>query len=220
VSVTDIFQGSINDCFLMAAIGELAFYNPTFITNMIKSNTNGTETVTLYSSSTGTTPAIGATAFKAMTKTVTNVFPTNAANNGATQGVVGTQKEIWPQVIENAYSQANGGYAGISNGGNPCVALEQLTGKTATYVLASKLTLADLIADVAAKDLIVMDTPVTGTLSYGLTNNHSYIFEGIVGSGSTASVQLADPWGTKPVALIPFTSLAKNIIEVDIGHYA
>src|SRR5579871_1166564 len=92
ISVNDIHQGQIGDCFLLASIGEIALWHPNFITSMIQPNANGTETVTLYLSASGTLPTYGTTSFKATTVTIDNTFPSNAVNNGASQGVVNGQK--------------------------------------------------------------------------------------------------------------------------------
>ena len=88
-----------------------------------------------------------------------------------------------------------GGYDSIANGGNPMIAMEELTGQAATYMSPSSVTAQDLQSDLAAGDLVVMDTPASGTLSYGLYNDHAYMFESITGTGSSAMVQLLNPWG-------------------------
>ena len=133
INVNDIHQGQIGDCFLLSAFGEMALYHPSAISNMIHFNPNGTETVFLYGGSNGSPPQFGQYSFTSMTETVTNTFSGSSVNNGATQDVVGSQKEIWPQVIEKAYALASGGYSGIQNGGSPFLALEELTGKAAIY---------------------------------------------------------------------------------------
>ncbi len=218
VSVNDIHQGQIGDCFLLSAIGEIALYNPAAISKMIHVNANGSETVSLFTDTHGRVPGFGATSFLASSQTVTNVFPNNAVDNGATQDVVGNQKEIWPAVIEKAYAQANGGYGGIQNGGNPCIALQELTGVTATWQSPASLTLAALLKDIAAGDLIVMDTGNSSRLPFNLVGNHAYMFEGLQTVGGASCVKLGNPWGVDQPSLIPMSQLANAVVEVDIGH--
>ena len=63
-----------------------------------------------------------------------------------------------------------------------------------------------------------MDT-ANGGLSDGLVGGHCYMFEKVSGSGSSASVQLLNPWGFDQPAAIPLSQLARaGIVEVDIGH--
>ena len=219
INVADINQGQLGDCFLLSSIGELALYDPAAIRNMININANGTESVALFESPSGHTPGFGATAFSHTSQTVTNVFSPASVNNGATQDVVGHSKEIWAQVLEKAYAQANGGYSAISNGGNPCIALQQLTGHTAQWEAPAAATAASLATDVNAGDLIVMDTASTANLPYNLVSNHAYMFEGLVSNNGVTSVKLGNPWGFDQPNLIPTTQLAHSgIVEVDIGH--
>ena len=142
ISVNDINQGQIGDCFLLSSIGEIALFHPSAITNMIQANANGTETVTLYLAANGSLPTYGTTAFKATTVTVNNTFPSNAVNNGATQDVLNGQKEIWVQVLEKAVATLDGGYNSIANGGNPMIAMEELTGQSTTSMSPGSLTAA------------------------------------------------------------------------------
>ena len=218
ININDIHQGQIGDCFLLAAMGEMARYHPTAISNMIHYNANGTETVALYTGLNGLPPQFGQYSFKATTQTVSNVFSSSSVNNGATQDVVGSQKEIWAQVVEKAYAQANGGYAGIQNGGSPFLAMEQLTGKAAQWMPGSMLSLSALAQHATAGDLIVMDTYASGALPFGLVNNHAYMFEGLTTVSGTAYVQLGNPWGFAQPSLIPFAQLSRGITEVDFGR--
>jgi hypothetical protein len=219
ISVVDIHQGQLGDCYLLSPIGELALFHPTAISNMIHNNGNGTETVTLYVDKNGRMPSFGSSAFKAVSVTVNNAFSAACVNNGATQDVVGNQKEIWPQVIEKAAATLAGGYNAIAYGGYPVLAMEQLTGRTASYLSPAALSLSALQSYIAAGDLITMDTGRSG-LGYGLVSSHCYMFSNIVGSGSSAAVQLLNPWGTAQPAAIPLSRLAQSgIVQVDIGRF-
>jgi hypothetical protein len=218
ISVNDINQGQMGDCFLLSAIGELALWHPDAITNMIHVNRNGSETVTLYMASNGQRPYFNTSAYKPSYVTVTNDFPSNSVNSWEGQDVVGNQKEIWPQVIEKAFATENGGYAGIAYGGFPVVAMEELTGHMATAMRSSSFTVAALQADIAAGDLIVMNTAYSANLPYNLVPGHAYMFEKLVASSGGPMVQLGNPWGFNQPALIPFAQLSNGISEVDVGR--
>jgi hypothetical protein len=217
ISVHDINQGQLGDCFLLAAFGELALQHPDAITNMIHVNRNGSETVTLYMDSDGQTPFFNTSAYKPTYVGVPNSFPSNSVNSGAGQATIGNQKEIWPQVIEKAYATVNGGYPGIDDGGYPVVAMEELTGQMATVTLPSSFTLAALQANIAAGNLIVMDTGYNSNLPFNLVADHAYMFEGLVQGSNGPMVQLGNPWGFNQPSLIPFSQLAQGISEIDIG---
>ena len=220
ISVDDIHQGQIGDCYLLSSIGEMALNDPGAISNMIHSNPNGTETVTLYTGPSGQMPGIATVSFKPVSVTVSNVFPTVSVDNGSAQDVVGNQKEIWPQVLEKAVATLDGGYGVIDAGGNPTTAMEQLTGHRASDLSVGGVSQSVLQAFVAAGDLITMDTANKANLPYNLIAGHAYMLEKVTMSGGTAMVQLGNPWGTDQPALIPFSQLSKGISEVDVGKLA
>lgn len=220
ISLNDIHQGQIGDCFLLSPIGELALKDPSAIQSMIHVNANGTETVTLYVDRFGHVPYPGETGLRAVSVTVNNVFPSYSVNNGSTQDVVGNQKEIWPQVLEKAVATLEGGYGAIANGGNPAEAMEELTGKLAAAYNPASISAAQLSSFAAAGDMITFDTASKSSLPDNLVGNHAYMFEKVVGSGSAASVQLANPWGTDQPSLIPVSQFAKAFVEIDVGRTA
>jgi hypothetical protein len=217
ISISDINQGQIGDCFLLSAIGELVRTEPTAISNMIVQNTNGTETVTLHIAANGALPFFGTTAFKTVSVVVANNFQSSSVNNGAAQDLVGGVKEIWPQVVEQAVAQLSGGYANISHGGYPVVAMEELTGHAATYMSPASITLASLQAMVAAKDMIVLDTAASNA-TYNLVGGHAYMFDSLVVQNGTTYIKADNPWGFNQPSLIPFSALGKAFAEIDIGH--
>ncbi len=219
ISVSDINQGQIGDCFLLSSIGEIVLWHSSAIMNMITVNPDGTETVTLHLAASGQLPTFGTTSFKTTTVTVTNVFPSYAVNNGATQDVYNGQKEIWVQVLEKAVATLDGGYNAIANGGNPVIAMEELDGQSTTWMSPAALTLQALQSDMAAGSLIVMDTESSNNLPYGLFGNHAYMFESLVIQNGTPMVQLGNPWGFDQPSLIPLSQLSRGIVEVDIGQF-
>ena len=137
----------------------------------------------------------------------------------AYEHAVGNLKEIWPQILEKAVANLNGGYNSIADGGFSVVAMVELTGQAATYVTPAQLTLAALVKDVAAGDLITFDTVGTGGLADNLVTGHCYMFQKINGSGASATGSLLNPWGMDQPSAIAFSSLAKvGIAEINIGH--
>jgi Ca2+-binding RTX toxin-like protein len=220
ISVNDIHQGQIGDCFLLASIGEIALWHPSAIMNMIHANADGTETVTLHLAASGQLPTYGTTQFRSTAVTITNAFPSNGVNNGATQDVVNGVKEIWVQVLEKAIATLGGGYNYIANGDNPMIAMEELTGQATTYISSpASLTFSMLQGYMAAGDLIVMDTYSTGRLPYNLVNNHAYMFESVTLLNGTPMIQLGNPWGYNQPQLIPLSQLSSGIAEIDIGNF-
>jgi len=218
IDVSMINQGQIGDCYFLSSLGEEAIYNPSAITNAIHINSNGTETVTLYKSATGSLISFGTKSFKPVSITVTNNFAANAVNGGSTQALQGDFKVIWPQIMEQAFAQLQGGIGAIANGGFPTLAMETLTGHVATAYGTGQMTLANLNTFINAKDLITFDTSV-GNSSYNLVGGHCYMFSGLVTSGNTTYAKMLNPWGYWQPSLIPVSVLGKVFTEMDIGTH-
>ena len=218
ISVGDLHQGQIGDCFLISSIGELALFHSANLSSMIKPGANGTETVTLYTAANGSLPTFGTSAFKAVSVTVSNLFPTYSVNNAANQDVVGSQKEIWAQVVEKAVATLYGGYGAIAYGGNPMIAMEELTGKSATCMSPASLTAAKLTSLVQAGNMVVFDTANSAALPYNLVGNHAYMFEKMTTVNGVPTVQLGNPWGFDQPAAIPVSQLSKAFVEIDVGR--
>jgi hypothetical protein len=225
ISIGDINQGQLGDCFLLSSLGEIARQsviqdNLYFIPSMIKVNGNGTETVKLYQE---TASVGGSPVFPPVYENVTNVFSSAGVNNGPTQDVVGNQKEIWPQVIEKAYAQLEGGYAAIADGGFPFLAMETLTGKAAVGLSPLGITLSRITAFANGHDLLTFDTSNARGLPNNLVSDHSYMFEGFSGSGASTEIKLGNPWGFDQPSPIPLSQIAagtSGVVRIDVGHFS
>ncbi|PPQ34764.1 hypothetical protein CCS01_09625 [Rhodopila globiformis] len=227
ISVHDINQGGIGDCYLLSSIGEIAMQKPSFISGMIRQLSGTTEAVTFYKDArTGGNVTASTTAFMPVSVTVDNSkflpggVDGDQSCNPCTQG---GQHEIWAQVLEEGYANLIGGssditanYGAIGNGGWPWLAMESLTGQQAQFTLPDQMPLATLVGDVAAGDLMVFDT-ASSNLGYGLVGNHAYMFDHV--DRATGDVYLDNPWGFDQPSGIPFSQLASaGIVEIGIGH--
>ena len=214
ISVNDIHQGGIGDCFFLASTGALAQFRPDRISQMIHANADGSFTVDLYVDSNAQPVGFTTSTFSPHPVTVTASFASNSANDGSWD-IVGGQKEIWVQVLEKAFAQLYGGYAGIQNGGNPVIATETLTGQPGLFLSPGTLTAASLAQNIASGDLVTFDT---GSPSgFGLVANHSYFLEGLQNVGGIPEVQLGNPWGFSQPSLIPVSAIASSFVEIDVG---
>ncbi len=90
-SVNDINQGSLGDCYLEAALADIAYAEPNAIRSMIRDNGNGSYGVRFYIN--GSEDWV----------TVNNALATN--NNGS--AVFNRSSNIWGSLIEKAYVQLN-----------------------------------------------------------------------------------------------------------------
>jgi hypothetical protein len=227
VSMGDVNQGSIGDCYLLSSMMEIARQGVTqnnvmgFIPSMIHNNGNGTETVKLYQP-TSENAATGGYTFAPVEETVSNA---SLPSFGATGATYDGMQEIWPAVIEEAYAQMMGGYSVLNQGGWPSDALMALTGQDAWTLAPAGLSYQDLIGMTNNHDLITFDTAQgTGAANpYNLVDTHAYAFGGYAKlAGAASTIQLVNPWGYDNPAPIPISAIANgtaNINAIDVGHF-
>jgi hypothetical protein len=210
VSINDVNQGWIGDCFVCAPIAALALERPDFIQDMIRDNGNGTQSVRLYLNSTPTW----------ITVNDADLGQGMNTNNGG-QLIVNGVQEIWPQVIENAIAQVDGGYGTINLGGFAFVTMSQLTGAPVQETwLSSSYTdpvssTAQLQADLAGKDMVTFTTSIPD--SYGLVSGHVYTLTSVDTENGVDYAHFRNPWGYGDPQPIPVSDLSREFIFMDVG---
>jgi hypothetical protein len=128
VSVTDINQHGVGDCYLLATLGSMAETNPNLIKNGIKDNKDGTYKVRMYDPS-GKEIWVG----------VDNKMD-NGNHSTGKHGVAN-----WSSLYEKAYEKYNSVYfadgnatktgaGGVNNGGVSGNVMKAFTGADSTYV--------------------------------------------------------------------------------------
>ena len=216
-TMSDINQGYLGDCYLLASLAEVANQDPSAITSMIANNGNGTYGVLFHVN--------GAARYVTVDAQLAN---------GGTE--FNHASNIWASLVEQAYAevQAQGVITGnsvndgnsfstIGNGGAPEYALEEITGATAitdfysaksswshvtynqslqgeksTSKLSTASVLSTLAADLAVGDDLVLCSCTNATDSSGKTTlvaDHAMSVYGY--DAATGMVEIRNPWGTE-----------------------
>jgi WXG100 family type VII secretion target len=230
ISPNDVAQGQIGDCFLMASLAAIARSNPDVIRNMIKDNGDGSYTVT-FKINVGGVHSLAAQRYEDDMKArgldfilarqnlyspspdtfitkeirVTPDFPANSSGGPlyAQYGdTAGGKPEMWVPLIEKAYAQMMGDYSDIKDGGQPWVAMRNITGKRSMTFQPEDIKM-DELADYHAKgNAIVVHTPNHQTFTsmwakasgrYDMVPNHAYYVTNVDKAAGTVS--LRNPWG-------------------------
>ncbi|MCA2980194.1 MAG: hypothetical protein INH41_28750 [Myxococcaceae bacterium] len=189
ISADDVLQGSIGNCYLVAALSSLAHANPDIIKNAIKDNGDNTFTVRFFEGG------------RPVNVTVDGDQATSASGTGR-YAKSRDSKELWVGLIEKAYAQWKGGYEAIGNGGLAGSVMTALTGRGTgwssttgnldvlyTQVQRGAQTNKPMAAPTFGKDSGV---DYTGTGVYAW---HMYSVLGASEENGTKYIQLRNPWG-------------------------
>lgn len=188
----DVMQGALGDCYLLSSLSAVAQTHPELLKNAIKTNRDGTYTVTFFEREDMSKPA------HAEQVTVDGKF---AMRDGEfVYASAREQKELWPQIFEKAYAAWKGGF-GKTEGGMGAAALQALTGaKPGFTLLTPMMTPAEGFAAVKAalKDggcAVTLSQPF-GKPEKGLIADHAYTLLGTEEKDGQKWVRLRNPWGS------------------------
>ncbi|MFD3164219.1 WXG100 family type VII secretion target [Herpetosiphon sp. NSE202] len=213
ISSSDVKQGSLGDCYFMAALASVAQQNPNLIKNAIADNGDGTYTVTLYEKG------------KPVQITVDSDFPVRQDSKGnptmipAYANTGSTNDELWPMILEKAYAQHTKNSYEKIEGGWPGDAVELLTGKAPTEISTAastpeqtKTVLQDLNTRISNGDSVTVATRSEGLFESSsgwpskVVPNHAYSIEKV--DVANGMIYLHNPWGTmhnpQPMSLDDF----------------
>ena len=197
--ISDIKQGYLGDCYLLASLIEVANCEPNVIQSMITVNGNGTYGIRFYIQN------------KPVYVTVNQYFPVHA--NGMTLG--NDSVNLWGSLIEKAYVQLNEtpGYLRQTPGniynnisGGFADPITEITGRSVTefwsgkYSLASWLALKSTIVNAIQSGLEVDFGDGMNATHFTLINDKrafigSHMFAGIGYNASSGNFILRNPWG-------------------------
>jgi Calpain family cysteine protease len=189
---TDIAQGVIGDCTLLASLAEVALRQPQTIENMFINNGDGSVTVRLYHNG------------------VPNYVTVDAQlPDGGTLYDRPVNGVLWAALVEKAIVEENAegwlatwypgsdSYAALNGGdqGTADAYLSTLTGLSSSYFGVDP---SNIVADWQANKLVVLSTGTVAAGS-GLVADHCYAMVGYNPASSTP-ISLFNPWGAQAPA--------------------
>lgn len=189
----DPLQGQVGDCYFISALAAVAKTNPQLLANAVRTNRDGTYTVTFHERGAKDTKV------KPVEITIDGSF---ANQHGRLEYAAAREtKELWPQIFEKAYAQWKGGYDAIE-GGMSATALEALTGQKTDWL---PVTTASNPADTFKKisDAVKSGGAVVALSKswepgvQGVVADHAYTLLGVSEKNGQKMVQLRNPWGER-----------------------
>jgi hypothetical protein len=216
---SDINQGYLGDCYLMASLGETALRNPSIIQNMFVVNGDGTYTVRFYQNGV------------AQYVTVDSYLPTDGAGRliyakpGAMYNNAGN--ELWTALAEKAYAQINemgwlrvglpgnglNSYSAIE-GGYIYAALGQISGQ-ATIPFSSTVGATNFTTFVNAwnQGKSIGFASKNAPASSQVVGGHAYAVVGYNATNQT--ITLFNPWGTQ----YGLVTMTWTEIQANFGYF-
>lgn len=201
VKATDVIQGRIADCYLVASLSAIAHTDPNYIKDGIKNNGDGTYTVRLYDTDwrTGQYVAKNITVDADLPMRADGKTPLYARSTTSKSG----QNELWVAILEKAIAVSRGSYAEIGEGGSAMEVLEMVTGKSARFYNTQTMSFETLKRQVNAGHPVVAATRgkeaeelYKGTNIYPW---HAYTVMGTEEKDGQQFVVIRNPWGnTEP----------------------
>jgi hypothetical protein len=192
---SDLTQGSIGDCYLIASLATIAQHKPEIIEKGIRLLDDGNYEVTLYQENDNGD-------LERKTVVVSPTFPSKDdrfvfAKPG---DLTDAGEELWPMLYEKAYAQLHGSYDAIGDGGSPMDSMASLTGLKSWWTRNGWLDL-DIIAEQLSKRNAVAVTTLNAQDATGrplfedstLYARHVYYVTEADAAARTVTVR--NPWG-------------------------
>ncbi len=229
VSPDDVRQGSLGNCYLMAALAAVAKTDPDILKNMVKDNGDGTFTVSFHLKE-GRIGVFSATSTVAIT--VTDQFPLRggapAFGKTGDQGPKGP--ELWVMIIEKAWAVHQGSYE-QSRGSKSTMdsdIMQYLTGQKSRTFYTSGTQESELAkvlhaatkgghpatASMPAKTAVGEDI-IKLAEDKGLYFNHAYTVMTANEGGS--EIILRNPWGSHDPKPLKAAELKKIFARIKIN---
>lgn len=201
VDSSDINQGSLGDCYYLAALAAVARKDPDGIRDRVRQNEDGTYSVDFYRKRNFW--EFWKPEYTMETVTVDNQFPVDKYGQPAFAAYGDrTEKgnpELWVMVMEKAYAKFRGSYNDIADGGSTGSAMEQLTGKDSSLHLAA-FTSIDQISEWANKGYAVTVASLGAfTANDEIVKGHAYYVMDV--DTEKRTVTMGNPWGFGHITL-------------------
>lgn len=195
VSVDDVKQGQIGDCYVPAAAAAIAHADPKAIEDAIRDNGDGTYTARFFVNGTGEAQEVTVDA---------DLYGSGSPKYGGTTARDG---ELWFSLLEKAYAAWRGDYDVVAQGGSVGQMMSALLGRpNVEHWLAGRApedVYREVLAGVGAHRAMAAGT--YGTVeaarytNSGLYANHAYSVLGAGEENGQRYVVLRNPWGSGEV---------------------
>ncbi len=208
-ALTDIEQGYVGDCYLLASLGSVAMVDPQAITDMFISNGDGTFAVRFFRNGVADYVTVD---MHLPTDNHGRLIFAGMGNHASSSG-----NELWVALAEKAYAQLNeagwigqdgaNSYAGIEGGWMES-AYEQILGRNANSHYAPAESF--LIDALQTGRMITLGS--NGSTSSGIIPGHAYVLKNH--NPSNATFDLYNPWGVQHANGLTYAQVQANFAWV------
>ncbi len=227
--ISDVNQGSVGDCWFLAALGETAMLDPTLIEHMITANGNGTYSVDFQ--------VDGHSDYVTVNNELSTYSGGGAQRDGSTMEFANSTSSFWVPLVEKALAQLSE-QSGVTTGLEEAGAQDQyfelsgglgegislITGQsTSTFALRgeSGSALTRLLGNLQ-HSLVAGSDVLLGTSNFEVYNNlmPDHMFEVTAINPLTGTVTLHNPYGANISEGKPTTfSIAATALVADQASF-
>lgn len=199
VALTDVAQGYLGDCSLMAVLGAVAHTRPDLLrASIVADPERGVYRVRLFEEREDG-------GYRGRWVEVDGHLPTRGDDRSDPVYAQDPGRALWPAIVEKALAQLHGSYEDLQETGSIGEALWRITGLDPGYTMLDDTTsdeeLVQLLRVIEKRRMpltLASELPAADATSYVLSEskrvfgNHTYVFEGVTDAGL---IELYNPWG-------------------------